>query len=158
MSRRTFPRAVAAGLIAAAIGGPATGQAPNPWRGERALPTAPDNAARYVDQARQAAVDNLAEARRFVVALTPPGLEGTTLAGALERLCATTGTRHRITADFLRVGEPVPLPTAHEVALLRIAQSALANTVRHADARSATVTLHYETIHRLDIYARGRPV
>jgi hypothetical protein len=42
MSRRTFPRAVAAGLLAAALGGPAAGQAPNPWRGERAaLPTAP---------------------------------------------------------------------------------------------------------------------
>ncbi|MFD6435652.1 sensor histidine kinase [Streptomyces venezuelae] len=124
---------------------------------ERALPTAPDNAARYVDQARQAAVDNLAEARRFVVALAPPGLEGTTLAGALERLCATTGTRHRITTDFHRVGEPVPLPTAHEVALLRIAQSALANTVRHADARSAAVTLHYLGDHvALDVVDDGQ--
>jgi hypothetical protein len=41
MSRRTFPRAVAAGLIVAALGGPAAGQAPNPWRGETGLPTAP---------------------------------------------------------------------------------------------------------------------
>jgi hypothetical protein len=41
MSRRTFPRAVAAGLIVAALGGPAAGQVPNPWRGESALPTAP---------------------------------------------------------------------------------------------------------------------
>jgi hypothetical protein len=36
MSRRTFPRAVAAGLIVAALGGPAAGQSPNPWRGESA--------------------------------------------------------------------------------------------------------------------------
>ncbi|MEU6819002.1 sensor histidine kinase [Streptomyces atriruber] len=110
---------------------------------ERALPAAPDNAARYVDQARQAAVDNLAEARRFVVALAPPALEGTTLAGALERLCITTSTRHQVTARFRLTGEPVPLPTAHEVALLRIAQSALANTVRHAEARTADLTLRY---------------
>ncbi|MBN9524040.1 CRISPR-associated protein Cas5 [bacterium] len=42
MSRRTFPRATAAGLIAAALGPPASAQAPNPWRGEvAALPTAP---------------------------------------------------------------------------------------------------------------------
>lgn len=40
MSRRTFPRAVAAGLIAAALGSPAAAQSPNPWRGET-LPTAP---------------------------------------------------------------------------------------------------------------------
>ncbi|MDI9884664.1 sensor histidine kinase [Streptomyces sp. HNM0645] len=110
---------------------------------ERALPHAPQNAARHVDQARQAAVDNLAEARRFVAALTPPTLEGTTLAGALERLCTTTSARHRLTARFHLTGDPALLATAHEVALLRIAQSALANTVRHAEATTAEVTLSY---------------
>ncbi|AWT47191.1 MULTISPECIES: sensor histidine kinase [Streptomyces] len=110
---------------------------------ERALPQAPQTAARHVEQARQAAVDNLAEARRFVAALTPPTLDGTTLAGALDRLCATTSARHRLTARFHRTGEPAPLATAHEVALLRIAQSALANTVRHAEATTADVTLRY---------------
>ncbi|HEY3709904.1 MAG TPA: sensor histidine kinase [Amycolatopsis sp.] len=101
------------------------------------------NAARYVEQARQAAADNLAEARRFVAALTPPALDDTTLAGALARLCATTSARHRITARFHLTGDVVPLPTAHEAALLRIAQAALANTVRHAQATTAEVTLSY---------------
>ncbi|WP_342781653.1 sensor histidine kinase, partial [Amycolatopsis rhizosphaerae] len=109
---------------------------------ERALPDRPGAAAQYVDQARQAAVDNLAEARRFVAALTPPSLDGTTLSGALERLC-TTSAQHGITARFHLTGEPAPLPTAHEVALLRIAQSALANTMRHANATTAEVTLAY---------------
>ncbi|KYK13007.1 MULTISPECIES: sensor histidine kinase [Streptomyces] len=123
---------------------------------ERALPQAPQNAARYVDQARQAAADNLAEARRFVAALTPPTLEGTTLADALERLCTTTSARHRITARFHLTGDPVPLTTAHEVALLRIAQSALANTVRHAGATTAGVTLSYLGDHvALDIVDDG---
>ncbi|MEV7685502.1 sensor histidine kinase [Streptomyces bungoensis] len=108
---------------------------------ERGMPAGAENAARHVGQARQAAVDNLAEARRFVAALAPPGLEGTSLADALERLCATTGARHRLTARFRHGGEPVVLPTSHEVALLRIAQSALANTVRHARAGSVEVTL-----------------
>ncbi|MBU3862826.1 sensor histidine kinase [Streptomyces sp. 4503] len=124
---------------------------------ERALPQTPESAARYVDQARQTAVDNLVEARRFVAALAPPALEGTTLAAALERLCATTSTRHRITARFHLTGEPVPLPTAHEVALLRIAQSALANTVRHAEATTAEVTLSYLGDHvAVDIVDDGR--
>jgi signal transduction histidine kinase len=109
----------------------------------RALPGRPDVAARHVEQARQAAVDNLAEARRFVAALAPPALDDTTLAGALERLCATTSARHRLTARFHLTGEATPLPTVHEVALLRIAQSALANTVRHAHADAAEVTLSY---------------
>ncbi|MFD3847992.1 sensor histidine kinase [Streptomyces microflavus] len=123
---------------------------------ERALPQTPQNAARYIDQARQAAVDNLAEARRFVAALTPPTLEGTTLAGALERLCTTTSARHRLTARFHLTGEPAPLATPHEVALLRIAQSALANTVRHAEATTADVTLSYLGDHvALDIVDDG---
>lgn len=124
---------------------------------ERALPQAPQNAARYVDQARQAAVDNLAEARRFVAALTPPALEGTTLAGALERLCTTTSARHRLAARFHLTGDPAPLTTAHEVALLRIAQSALANTVRHAEATAAEVTLRHLGDHvALDVVDDGR--
>jgi signal transduction histidine kinase len=89
-------------------------------------------------------VDNLAEARRFVAALTPPALQDATLAGALRRLCATTSTRHRLAARFHLAGDPVPLPTAHEVALLRIAQSALANTIRHAHASTAEVTLEHD--------------
>lgn len=110
---------------------------------ERVLPDTCDAAARYVTQARQAAVDNLAEARRFVAALAPPALEGTTLPDALERLCVTTSERHRLAAGFHLAGDPVPLPTAQEVALLRVAQSALANTVHHAHATAAQVRLEY---------------
>ncbi|WP_434448831.1 sensor histidine kinase [Lentzea sp. E54] len=123
---------------------------------ERALPGTAVNAARYVEQARQAAVDNLAEARRFVAALSPPALDDTTLAGALERLCANTSARHQITAHFHLTGEPAPLPTAHEVALLRIAQAALANTVRHARARTVETTLSYLGDHvALDVVDDG---
>ncbi|WP_174530242.1 sensor histidine kinase, partial [Micromonospora maritima] len=69
--------------------------------------------------------------------------DDTTLAGALERLCATTGARHRLAARLRVTGVPAPLPTAYEVTLLRIAQAGLANTVRHAGATSAEVTLDY---------------
>ncbi|MFC3890571.1 sensor histidine kinase [Lentzea rhizosphaerae] len=110
---------------------------------ERALPAHPEKAAGYVDQARRSAVDNLAEARRFVAALSPPALAAAPLSDALERLCATTSAQHPVIVRFHLTGDPVPLPTAHEVALLRIAQSALANTVQHAGARTADVTLSY---------------
>lgn len=123
---------------------------------ERALPGNPPVAERHVVQARQAAVDNLAEARRFVAALTPPALEGAGLADALEQLCATTSTRHRITARLHRTGEPVPLASATEIALLRIAQSALSNVVRHADAATVDVTLSYLGDHvALDVVDDG---
>ncbi|MGW7439061.1 sensor histidine kinase [Streptomyces sp. NPDC054849] len=106
---------------------------------ERALPQeAP--ALEHIARAREAAQDNLAEARRFVRALTPPDLEHGSLAAALERLCTgVPGPRVR----FSLSGSPRVLPTPYEVALLRIAQSALANVVRHARAGRAEITLTF---------------
>ncbi|WP_078849041.1 sensor histidine kinase [Streptomyces sp. NRRL F-4428] len=106
---------------------------------ERALPEGAP-ALPHIARARQAAQDNLAEARRFVRALTPPDLEHGSLAAALERLCAgVPGPRVR----FSLSGRPRELPTPYEVALLRIAQSALANVVRHARAGRAEITLTF---------------
>ncbi|MFD9406956.1 sensor histidine kinase [Streptomyces sp. NPDC059989] len=94
----------------------------------------------HIARAREAAQENLAEARRFVRALTPPDLEHGSLAGALERLCSgVPGPRVR----FSLSGSPRVLPTPYEVALLRIAQSALANVVRHARAGRAEITLTF---------------
>ncbi|MFD7432569.1 sensor histidine kinase [Streptomyces sp. NPDC059818] len=121
---------------------------------ERTLePDAP--AAPHVRQAREAAQDNLAEARRFVRALTPPDLENGSLAAALERLSART-TDSALTVQFAVSGTPVELPTPYEVALLRTAQSALANTVRHAEARRAEITLSFmDTSVSLDVVDDG---
>jgi signal transduction histidine kinase len=110
---------------------------------ERALPEAPELAAGHVERARATAGDNLQEARRFVRALAPADLEEGSLPAALARLCATTGQRDGLAADFSTEGEHWPLSTSFEVALLRIAQSALSNTVRHARASRADVSLRY---------------
>ncbi|MCC0575507.1 sensor histidine kinase [Streptomyces californicus] len=122
---------------------------------ERSLPEdAP--AAGHVRAAREAAQANLAEARSFVRALTPPDLEHGSLAGALERLCART-TAPGLTVRFAVSGTPVELPTPYEVALLRTAQSALANTVRHAGAGRAEITLSFmDTSVALDVVDDGR--
>ncbi|MFJ9920974.1 sensor histidine kinase [Streptomyces rubiginosohelvolus] len=122
---------------------------------ERSLPeNAP--AAPHVRAAREAAQANLAEARSFVRALTPPDLEHGSLAAALERLCART-TAPELTVRFAVSGTPVQLPTPYEVALLRTAQSALANTVRHAEARRAEITLSFmDTSVALDVVDDGR--
>ncbi|WP_328320691.1 sensor histidine kinase [Streptomyces sp. NBC_00388] len=110
-------------------------------------------AAAHIEQARQAAQDNLAEARRFVRALSPPALEHGSLAAALDRLC-TDGPGPRV--RFSTSGTPAALPTPYEVALLRIAQSALANTVRHAGASRAEITLSFmETAVALDVVDDG---
>ncbi|MGW0731665.1 ATP-binding protein [Streptomyces sp. NPDC002851] len=130
---------------------------------ERALP-ADAPALTHVREARVAAVDNLAEARRFVRELTPPDLEHGSLAGALERLCASVsgrtgaaGAARPLRVDFELSGNPVELPTPYEVALLRVAQSALANAVRHAGAARASITLSFmDTSVALDVVDDGR--
>ncbi|MFJ7205026.1 sensor histidine kinase [Streptomyces sp. NPDC098789] len=108
----------------------------------------------HIARAREAAQDNLAEARRFVRALSPPDLEHGSLAAALERLCVgAPGVRAR----FSLSGSPTELPTPYEVALLRIAQSALANVVRHAGAGRAEITLTFmDASVTLDIVDDGR--
>ncbi|MER5965045.1 sensor histidine kinase [Streptomyces sp. NPDC002057] len=115
---------------------------------ERTLPPG-SPAVGHIERARQAAQDNLAEARRFVRALSPPDLEHGSLAAALARLCEPgAGSGAYEPGDGPRVrfsvsGTPAELPTPYEVALLRIAQSALANTVRHAAASRAEITLSF---------------
>ncbi|MFG2439291.1 sensor histidine kinase [Streptomyces sp. NPDC048508] len=121
---------------------------------QRLLP--PDSpAAPHLEQARSTAQDNLAEARRFVRALTPPGLDGGSLGAALERLCrapAVGGPAVRFSVS----GPPAALPTPYEVALLRIAQSALGNTLRHARADRAEITLSFmDTAVALDVVDDG---
>ncbi|MET9659712.1 sensor histidine kinase [Streptomyces sp. NPDC006510] len=122
---------------------------------ERTL-SAEDPATAHVRRAREAAQDNLAEARRFVRALSPPDLANGSLAAALERLSSRT-TGPGLTVQFAVSGTPVELPTPYEVALLRTAQSALANTVRHAGAGRAEITLSFmDTSVSLDVVDDGR--
>jgi signal transduction histidine kinase len=118
-----------------------------------------------IGQARAAAGDGLAEARRVVEDLTPGDLDRTTLVAALRRVAERTGTtgddtdgRHGPSTVSVRTsGTPRPLPVPLETALLRIAQSALANVAEHADAAHAHVTLTYEEdAVTLDVVDDGR--
>nr|BFE52989.1 sensor histidine kinase [Saccharothrix mutabilis subsp. capreolus] len=96
-------------------------------------------------RAADVARENLAEARRFVRDLSP--LQGRSLEDALRGLC-----------DRVEVhGEPYPLTVQTEVALLRVAQGALANVREHADAATVVVTLSYlDDAVALDVRDDGR--
>lgn len=98
--------------------------------------------------ARETASENLAETRRFIRELSPPSLDEQTLPSALRRLAAAVdeqaaqaGAATRV--SFSTSGAPVTLPMAIDATLLRIAQGALANVLRHARATRAELTLSY---------------
>ena len=114
-----------------------------------------------IEEARQAAQDNLAEARRFVRDLSPPGLRNESLSQALGRLCERTAREADLDARFYLVGggsgDSVTLPPGYDVALLRAAQASLANVTAHARAGVAVVTLSYlDAEVTLDVYDDGR--
>nr|WP_042440552.1 sensor histidine kinase [Corynebacterium halotolerans] len=107
--------------------------------------------------ARTVAADNLGEARAMIAALQPASLSQTSLAGALERMAANFGGTGGvdITVDVDGDGHQLPMQT--EAALLRIAQGAVGNVVKHAGATRCRVTVTYEPDEvRLDVVDDGR--
>jgi two-component system, NarL family, sensor kinase len=87
--------------------------------------------------------DVLREVRRISHALRPAMLDDLGLAAALEQLAHELGEETGIGITFARVanGPPRTLPDALNTALFRIAQEALTNIVRHAQAAHATLDL-----------------
>lgn len=120
-----------------------------------------DTMPRTLQQIDALARDNLVDVRRIVAALAPAELDEGALAGALqrmlERLEAETDLGARLHTEF-HTDETLPaLPTAVEVALLRTAQSALANVRQHAGASRVVVSLSTagDSV-RLDVVDDGR--
>ncbi|WP_322011637.1 cache domain-containing protein [Paraburkholderia sp. J12] len=93
--------------------------------------------------------DTLREVRRISHALRPAMLDDLGLAAALEQLTRELGAESGVQIDFSQAGpaaSPLPmraavLPDAVNTVLFRIAQEALTNIVRHAQAPRATLTL-----------------
>jgi signal transduction histidine kinase len=94
-----------------------------------------------IEQARDAATDALAETREFVHALAPPSLRTAGIADALLRLGAQTRDTTGLHVEVEVPAETGALPTPVETALLRIAQSAMANVTQHAHASRVDMTL-----------------
>lgn len=83
----------------------------------------------------------LGELRRLIADLRPPQLDDLGLVDAIQWYTQSVEKRHPINVDFVVEGEPVRLPAEYETVLFRIAQEALINTVKHANASRAGVTL-----------------
>ncbi len=95
----------------------------------------------HLDRARALARESLGEARRSVWALRPQVLEGGDLPGALRRLAnqLTMGTSTAV--QFSVQGTIGRLPPDMELHLLRVAQEALANALKHGRASEIRIEL-----------------
>jgi signal transduction histidine kinase len=99
-------------------------------------------AARKLNEALRLVSDTVSEMRRVIFDLHPTILDELGLVPALKRLT------ENMQSDALRCawqveGEPLRLPAAHELALYRIAQEALNNVRKHAEARETCLTLTF---------------
>lgn len=87
----------------------------------------------------------LGEARRSVLDLSPEPLSSTGLAEAVTTLVEEWRSDHSTPARVIVTGNVRALHPEVEATVLRVAQEALANVGKHADAQRVGLTLTYDT-------------
>ena len=111
------------------------------------LPGRPEEARRSVEIIGDTARQALTELRRLLGVLRRPSarLETAPSASLSELGDVLDQVRGAgLPVDFEVVGNPVPLAPGVDLTAYRIVQEALTNTIRHARAARAAVTLRYE--------------
>jgi two-component system sensor histidine kinase UhpB len=101
----------------------------------------PEELREQLDELRETARHGTEEVRRIARRLRPEALEDLGLESALAALAASIGEQARLRIDR-RLEPGLPLSQEQELVVYRIAQEALTNVARHADATE--VQLHLE--------------
>jgi len=110
----------------------------------------PEQTRRLLGALRTTTRAAIADVRRLVDDLRPPALDELGLVGALQRRAdqlawRADGTPVQVQVQVDTPAEVPVLPAAVEVATYRIATEALTNVVRHSQATTARVRLHWGT-------------
>ena len=111
---------------------------------ERLIPHEPTRAARMVNTVRREVVEALAELRRTVATLRTPLDADLSLPAALARLVTGFEDATGVKVTWLLPDELPPLPDAYRLAFYRVAQEALTNVQRHAQAQQVWLELALE--------------
>ena len=101
-----------------------------------------ETAAGYLQELQETAQEGMRDMRLLIFQLHPPELETEGLAAVLQARLAAVEARAGLQTDFRVEGER-RLPIAVEGELYWIAQEALNNVLKHAQAQHVTVRLHY---------------
>ncbi|MEV0582923.1 GAF domain-containing sensor histidine kinase [Nonomuraea sp. NPDC050310] len=107
------------------------------------LPTDPGKAAAELDRVQRLAGEALAELRAVIVELRPAELDRHGLATTLRKHAQLLDRLHPARVTFT-CDELPKLPPETEVAVLRVAQEALHNSLRHSGAEHVEVRLAYD--------------
>ena len=122
----------------------------------RLIPRNPAAADELVVELRDELRSGIANIRRLVYDLRPPALDDLGLVEALRRLAEGYGSEGEQLRVSVEAPEDLPIfPAAVEVAVFRIAQEALTNVARHAQARRCVVRLAVDEDVALEIVDDG---
>ena len=99
----------------------------------------------HIEKARELANASLEEARRSVSALRVGALSNGSLLDAMEQIGRKLTSDSSVQLDTRVEGQPYALPDQCEANLLRIAQEALTNAVRHSGTQRIGIRLAYRT-------------
>jgi signal transduction histidine kinase len=119
----------------------------------------PDAAEELLLDLKADAQDAVSDIRRLVYGLRPPALDDLGLLGALRESAAQYSAKGL--SVLVKAPEKLPpLSAAVEVAAYRIAQEALTNVVRHAEATTCTVSLAVDeaSVLHLEVCDNGRGI
>jgi two-component system, NarL family, sensor histidine kinase UhpB len=94
-----------------------------------------------LEEARESARDSLGDVRRIAQRLRPEVLEDLGLSNALQALCDRIAEHGDLRVRGLLSPDPGPLDPQVELVVYRVAQEALTNVLRHADAAEIVVEL-----------------
>ena len=106
-------------------------------------PRLPSDLARLVRRDGELATEVVDVLRMVIHGLRPPVLDDFGAAAALRQLVDEVRARHGITIRMRVSGDPVRLSAQCELTVYRVAQEALSNVVRHAQATHTLVDLDF---------------
>jgi signal transduction histidine kinase len=121
------------------------------------LPANAERAAQQANQLEALAVDGIADLQRMVAGLRPPQLDDLGLLAALRWCVREVTELHGLPIQIINDGNGKDLSPDVRVVFFRIAQEALTNVIRHAQATQAVVRLENPpTFTRMTIEDDGR--
>lgn len=110
---------------------------------QKLLAIDPSRAVSEMEQLKQLLRHSLQDVRKIIFDLRPMALDDLGLLPALRSYLSTASQQHHWTFDMKVQGEERRFPPEMEVALFRIAQEALSNVAKHADAHHVSLTLRF---------------
>lgn len=100
-----------------------------------------DDALEEIRSLRKMVRSSLYEVRRIIYDLRPMALDDLGLIPTIKKYITTTSEYNNINIEFTSIGEVKRINQKYEIAVFRLAQEAIQNAVKHADATLISVKI-----------------